>query len=48
MNVKTFPITYYDDFGALRLRKDKAKTNPNAGLWPENRSTKPEILNKDI
>jgi hypothetical protein len=44
MNVKSFLLMNYDYFAALRLRKNKANSNPNKAkhrLWPEARSTKP-------
>jgi hypothetical protein len=28
--------------------ENKPNSNPNAGLWPETRSTKCEILNEDL
>ena len=40
MNAKSFQTTDYDDFAALRLRKNKANSNPNAGLRPEARNPK--------
>jgi hypothetical protein len=48
MNVRSFEKRDYGDFAALGLRKNKANSKPNAALWRQIRSTKPEILNKDI
>ena len=46
IDVTSFGKRDYDDFAALRLWKNKPNSKPNAGLWPEIRSTKYEILKK--
>jgi hypothetical protein len=46
MNISSFITSKYENLGIWWIGKNKPNSKPIAGLWPEIRSTKSQILNK--